>query len=111
MNEGTRPPELTISPVCLASDVPLCMNFRKRSPISGRTTPRDASFSLRYSSSNTHCVPLPEPEMPKKATVTGFMLFKIVAFFLQYRHDIGYSAFQFSVTIRNYVVVVGTFVL
>ena len=70
MNDGTSPPEETISPVCFASEVLLCIKARRRLPISGRTTPRVSLF-FKNSSKRAHWVPLPEPDMPKNATVSG----------------------------------------
>src|SRR3989344_6620494 len=104
MNDGTRPPAFTISAVYFDSEVPLCMKVRRRFPISGRTTARE-SFSFRNFSRSSHCVPFPEPEMPKNATVIGCIVLKIVAPFLEDCHDFSDRFFQFAVHVAHAIVV------
>src|SRR3989344_4825942 len=82
IKEGTSQPDFPIVFVCSASEVPDSMKARSKLPISGRTTPCAAPFSFRYSSRRTACVPLPEPEIPKNATVIGCMAVLYASFAL-----------------------------
>src|SRR3989344_1896165 len=105
MNDGTSRPADTISFVCFASEVPFCIKSRRRFPISGRTTLRAGSFFLRNSSKRVHCVPFPEPEIPKKARVKGLMLFKIIALSAKNFHDFIYRLLELPISILDAVIV------
>ena len=50
-------------------------------------------------------MPLPEPEIPKNATVTGDILFESIALFLEYSHDFLDRLFELSVGVHDNVII------